>query len=247
MKKILILALGTCLLHAPSFGQKQTGGEKNFQVMFAPLGRNPVNISGISFRKFNSAGNAAWRVNLFLGFTHTDDYLSQADTGTTYPNNRPETHTKSSGMNISIRPGYEKHFAGTDRLSPYIGGELLFSITTLTVDSDGLVPNSTTYPTGYTVLTTTTKGKGSVLGNDVGTTYGVNLIAGTDYYIAKDLSLGVEFGWGFSSTLKADYKSQHVDYSDYTVKDNLTQKQGSAWTIAPNVIAQFKLGWLFGK
>jgi len=241
---------------APSFAQKQTGGEKNLQVLLAPLGGSPITINGISFRKFNSTGDGAFRLNLFLGFTHTTDILSQANdsgsNGTILGAGNPETQRKSSGMTISLRPGYEKHFGGTDRLSPYIGAEALFTITSLTVDSEYAVGNGdkNTAATAWQTLTTEATGKGTVLGNTVGTTIGLNLIAGADYFIAKDLHLGVEFGWGFATTSKPDAKSQRLDTdvnSAVIVKDNPTQVQGSSWTIAPNAIAQFKLGWLFGK
>ncbi|MES1181858.1 MAG: hypothetical protein ABUL44_03595, partial [Flavobacterium sp.] len=80
------------------------------------------------------------------------------------------------------------------------------------------------------------------------TTIGVGLIAGCDYYFAKNISLGAEFGFGFTTTSSLDIEDQYVG-SDTNgaavVKDALVEKQGSSMQIGPNVIAQFKLGWLF--
>lgn len=246
MKKLLVIALGACLIGASTNAQvmKQSGGEKNFQVLFAPLGGNPVSIGGIAFRKFNATGDAAWRVNFFFGLNNETEITGQADTGSfSNGGGKPELEKNTSTMTFSIRPGYEKHFAGTDRLSPYVGAELLFAMTSVTETEDNLVDNrtSSSSPTDWAVLETEKKGDG---GN---TTFGLNLIAGFDYYIAKSLSLGAEFGFGFSTTSNADIESESVDLKDgsWTVVEDPTESQGSSMNVGPNVVAQLKLGWLF--
>jgi hypothetical protein len=249
MKKLFVLALGASLFIGTAHAQKQAGGEKNLQVLFAPLGGNPISINGISFRKFNAAGNSAWRVNLFIGLNNKTEVVGQpVDTGTFATGGAvPEADKKTTGMSFSIRPGYEKHMAGTDRLSPYWGIEALFSLTTAKVETDHVVTNATTAdPTGsaYQVLTTTKKGDGA------STTIGINLIAGFDYYIAKNLSLGAELGFGFSTTSMPDIEDQQVTTTSSTeiaavVKDLPKQKQGDSMNLGPNVVGQFKLGWLF--
>jgi hypothetical protein len=250
MKKLFLLALGASMfIGTTAHAQKQAGGEKNLQVLFAPLGGSPISINGISFRKFNAAGNSAWRVNLFIGLNNKTEITGQpVDTGSFATGGGvPELDKKTSGMTFSIRPGYEKHMAGTDRLSPYWGIEALFSMTTAKVEEDFLKDNGTTNPavaaTAYKVLTTTKDGDGA------STSFGLNLIAGFDYYIAKNLSLGAELGFGFSMTTMPDIESESVVANSTTgaweVKADPKQKQGDSMQVGPNVVGQFKLGWLF--
>jgi hypothetical protein len=236
---------------ATADAQKQAGGEKNLQVLFAPLGGSPITLNGggISFRKFNSTGDAAWRLNFFFGMTSKEAVSSQPiDTGTfATGGGRPIGNIESKSLTIGLRPGYEKHFAGTEALSPYIGVELLFSMTSASTDSDFVVSNGTVTPfvapSSWVVLTGTTKGKGA------STTLGINLIAGVDYYIAKSLSLGAEFGFGYSRTSNPDIERSTIGNNATTgafeIQTLAKEKQGSSSNIGPNVTGQLKLGWLF--
>jgi hypothetical protein len=92
-------------------------------------------------------------------------------------------------------------------------------------------------------MTTTRKNDGA------NTTFGINLVAGFDYYIAKNLSLGAELGFGFSTTSMPDIEDQLNRQNQTTgaweVVDKLKEKQGSSMQVGPNVIGQMKLGWLF--
>jgi opacity protein-like surface antigen len=150
-------------------------------------------------------------------------------------------------MTIGLRPGYEWHLPGTEKLSPYLGAEAIFSLTTNKVEADTAVPNKTsTNTTGdaYKVLTMVQTGKGA------GTTFGLNLIAGVDFYFAKNLSLGAELGFGFTTTSLKDIESQTAGEAtslDQTIvlKDNPLQAQGSSFVLTPNTISRIKLGWLF--
>lgn len=300
MKKTVVLALGACMLIATADAQpfKQVGGEKNLQVLFAPLGGQPISINGISFRKFNDTGTGAWRLNLFIGMTNNTDINIQAgdmdnfptadtsfsfgtgaDTVITTHGSNPQGEKNTKTFTFSIRPGYEKHFAGTDRLSPYVGAELLFSKTTSTVTEDQIQRNpatpaynsydsltSQTISAPYTVYSLESKNHKD---DGAATTFGINLIAGFDFYFAKNLSLGAEMGFGFSTTSYPDYESQELkstastaDYvpfnpltntqgyethtaSSYAITDKPAEKQGKSSQLGSNVVAQIKLGWLF--
>jgi len=304
MKKTLLLVLGACMFIATAQAQfKQSGGEKNLQVLFAPLGGQPVSINGISFRKFNSTGTAAWRLNIFIGMTNETEVLEQAGDTTQHPTSvdvsvpgspftnhlntglNPQADRRSKTFTFSLRPGYEKHFAGTDRISPYLGAELLFSKTSATEERDEVemsnysyfydaedvgspgfpfyVPNNVpdTLNVPWTLYTLTKKGDGA------STTFGINLIAGVDFYIVKNLSLGAELGFGFSTTSFSDIEDEKIvntvspdpdDFSSTTGTFTTTSvsvtnaiaptndsKQGKSSQLGPNVVGQFKLGWLF--
>ena len=295
MKKTVVLALGACMLIATSYAQpfKQAGGEKNLQVLFAPLGNTPISISGISFRKFNATGTAAWRLNLFIGMSSNTQITHQAGDSTDGAGNTiyptfesfgaittthgltPETEMQTKSSTFSIRPGYEKHFAGTERLSPYIGAEILFSVTSSKTTEGQLYDNTPTYVVydsstvvkvnaPWTVATLESKNHRD---NGASTTFGINLIAGFDFYFAKNLSLGAEMGFGWSTTSYPDYESQYLKHTvtdartdanppttnfghdTYTTSDVVTNspaaKQGKSSNLSPNVVAQIKLGWLF--
>lgn len=232
-KAILFFALALATVTGV-YAQKQTGGEKNLEVQFAPLGGNPVSMGGIRFRLFNSATSAI-RIGLFLGGSSNTDITAQPDE--VNPGS-PELTEVDKNFTVSIRPGYEKHFEGTERLSPYIGGELLFSMTSKTNESqswDSLF-NATTFEYGAPAVGTTTTKDGS-------TTFGVNLVAGTDFYFANSIYLGAEIGFGFSMTTNKDSEITYEGPLDPDPIDPTINGKSSTW--GPNYQGTLRLGWLF--
>lgn len=228
MKKALLFFAMILATATGLYAQKQTGGEKNLEVQFAPLGGNPVSISGIRLRLFNSESSAI-RIGLFLGGTSSTEVTAQPEEADP---DAPELLDVTKTFSVSIRPGYEKHFAGTDRLSPYVGGEILFGITSETkteeswdLDSDG----------DGAVGTWTTK--------DGTTTIGVNVVAGTDFYFADNIYLGAELGFGFSSTSNKDTESEYDGPADIDNPDPFLNGKSSGW--GPNYQGTIRLGWLF--
>jgi opacity protein-like surface antigen len=250
MKKLLLVAFCASLFAVSNTSaQKQVGKEGNLQVLFAPLGGSPISINGIAYRKFNVDGKKAWRLNLFIGMTNETEVISQEDTSAhigTGTGAKPQMDKKTSGFTIGLRPGYEWHCPGTERLSPYCGVELLFSMTTAKTEEDTAVSNQsgTSAGTDWKLLTMETKGDGA------STDIGLNLVAGADYYIAKNLSLGAELGFGFSMTSHPDIEGQGLAAQSTTdnsivVKDTPAQVQGKSMQVGPNAVAKIKLGWLF--
>jgi hypothetical protein len=290
MKKTTLLAISACMLMATAYAQpfKQVGGENNLQLLFTPWGNSPISLNnGLYYRKFNATGTSAWRVGFSIGSSSTTTVLVQpADTLPTAPLSdyplesdlgaytittgiNPQADEVNKSFSFSIRPGYEMHLTGTDRLSPYWGAELVFSKTSETRESDEIregnytavyYDSTTVNPTvsaPYTVYTLNQKG-GS-------TTFGLNLIAGFDFYFTKNLSLGGELNFGYSSTSYSDLKTEYVKNTLTTtvadpdvnnvIKTTVTntnvvtsspdQKQGSSNGFGPGVVGQIKLGWLF--
>jgi hypothetical protein len=223
MKKVALFFAFAIACVSGAFAQKQTGGEKNLEVQFAPLGGNPVSISGIRLRLFNSESSAI-RIGLFVGGSSSDDVTAQA--GEFGPDS-PELHDMSKEFSFSIRPGYEMHFAGTDRLSPYIGGEVLVGISRSTTDEE--VANS-----DDSVGTITTK--------DGSTTFGLNAVAGCDFYFSDAIYLGVELGFGYAGTSNADTEVSY-DNLDTDDPDPVVNGKSSSW--GPNYQGTIRLGWLF--
>jgi opacity protein-like surface antigen len=230
MKKSILFIAFALMTMTGIFAQKQTGGEKNLEVAFAPLGGNPVSMSGIRLRLFNSEASAI-RIGLFLGGSTNKDVNTQAEE--TGDPDQPELYTTSKSMDISLRPGYEKHFAGTDRLSPYVGAEIALTIHSESEETERWDVINADFDTG--VVTQTVK--------DGSTTFGLNILAGTDFYFADNIYLGAELGFGFQTTSFKDTTDETTGIDDFEDPDPALNGSNSAW--GPNVQGTLRLGWLF--
>lgn len=205
---------------------KFAAGDRNLEVQLAPLGGNPISINGIRYRSFMST-STAWRINAFVGYSSSSSITQQELDSL----DQLETRDSESSLTINLRPGYEMHFSGTKRLSPYVGGEFDLGYTTSASRSETQVDDNTI---NY-VRTTNENGSGSI-------TLGLNGFAGFDYYFAKNLYVGAEFGFGFSyqSLLSSQETSDADDYDEPN-----PVKQGGSFNLGPNVNGQFRLGFLF--
>ncbi len=128
---------------------------------------------------------------------------------------------KESASQFGLRLGLEKHFAGTDHLSPYIGGELGMSYLSTSSSSEPKQGDKT-------------KIEGP---NTIG--FGAGVFLGADYYIVKNVYLGVEAGLNFATNSVGSVKN--------TVGSNSTEgtKQGSVTGFSVGANAGFKLGFVF--
>lgn len=231
MKKVALLITLAVACVSGAFAQKQTGGEKNFEVQFAPLGGNPISTTGFRFRMFNSETSAI-RIGLFIGGSSSTEVDKQVGIDPNDPNSTadsPLTNNINKAFSFSLRPGYEMHFAGTDRLSPYWGVEALFGITRMTETNE-----VRTGPQSEEVGSTITK--------DGSTTLGLNAVFGADFYFSDAIYIGAEFGFGFASTSMADtdvsFEGLDTENPDPTVNG-----KSSSW--GPNYQGTIRLGWLF--
>lgn len=207
MRKVVFLFAAVLFAFAGTDvqAQKQIGGDKNFEFNFAPLGGNPIGINGIRFRYFNSE-NSAIRATLFLGGSSQEDPYADVDQveytlGEQTYSNGERLNDIMTTFDFTIRAGYEKHFDGTDRLSPYIGGEIDFGTGNMkdiqerftltgTQEGDDIVASA---PVLWEHTETTPF-----------TRIGANLVAGFDFYFADNVYLGAEMGFGFSRTTTGD-------------------------------------------
>lgn len=137
------------------------------------------------------------------------------------------TETKTSSWSVS--PGIEKHFAGTDRLSPYAGLDITIGSTNYKGESNDIT--FTNFGGGTTSTTTTTaswEGLSSTMpgASRANSTLGVNLVAGCDFYFAKRIFLGYEIGFGFWSTKDKEFSytstTTQVDVSGSTTTTTTT-------------------------
>lgn len=223
MKKIFLFAAAAMFIGTAANAQdvyKQTGGEQNIEVLFAPLGGSPIGINGIKYRKFTSA-TTAWRAEVFLGFS------SSTDIGTELNSNfEPvEVKDRSSNFDIVLSPGLEWHLPGTDRLSPYYGAVLNIGLSRSTDRSEFLVVDD--------VEEMTTK-NGSL-------SLGLAGVGGFDFYFADNIYMGAEIGVGFGFTSDSDT----VMESTVSGSDTVETPNGSSLDFGPIVQGRIRLGILF--
>jgi opacity protein-like surface antigen len=102
-------------------------------------------------------------------------------------------------FNFAIRPGYEMHFAGTDRLSPYVGAELVYAMESSTLTREFHNSNNAddqAKPENWQTWDMSVKNSSS--------TFGLNALAGVDFYFVDNFYLGAEINFGFQSTTHKD-------------------------------------------
>lgn len=191
MKK-MILSLAMVAMGVAAFAQKPAAGDKTaeFNLNFATgagvtygLGSATGVAPELRLRYF-LADDMAVRVRLGLGSSSTTSSQVANIAGADVT---AETKT-NTGFGLSLTPGIEKHFAGTDKLSPFVGAELPIGFGTGgSVDvTNG--SNGTGAPTGTGDSYASKNGSRFVLG--------LGLVLGADYYFTDAVYLGVEGGLG---------------------------------------------------
>lgn len=249
MKKAVILfaAALLCLASTEVQAQKQIGGDKNLEFQFSPLGGNPIGINGLRFRLFNSETSAI-RVNFFLGSSTITDVNTQEGAISAESPVSPMLQTYDRSFDFTIRPGYEIHFDGTDRLSPYIGAEIDFGMGSMSTETEkwGADQLSDPVPAKFVVWSETEKSSF--------TRFGINLLAGFDYYFADNLYLGAELGFGFSSTSFGDDEFEVSNAAAWSFENSFGTAlnddippaivNGSEFHVGPTVNGRIRLGFL---
>ena len=233
MKRHLLAVTALVAGIASTQAQEQyrpVGGEKNLELMVAPLGGSPVTMAGIKYRHFGSA-TSAMRLGVFLGFQNKTTILQDEDSQT----DMLELKKKESSITIAVQPGLEKHMTGTDRLSPYIGGYLDLNYTYKNKKEE-------------TQLNATKVGYDQTKSGSLG--LGLNAVAGFDYYLAKSLYFGTELGFGVSATMPMKNKTESVTLdpvsgNEVTTSGDSKKDNMSSIQVGPNVVGQLRLGWLF--
>jgi len=219
MKKTLLSALFVTLFAGASFAQdeqsgggfKATDGSITLEANVNPLA-GTVNLSNslnqIRTRMFIS-DDMALRLGFNLGL---DNQASLSDDG--------EVETTERVFTLGIQPGIEKHFAGTDRLSPYVGAELgiMLDSRKTTVESTSSVSETEGFAQG---------GRGSFF-------FGANAVAGFDFYVARNLYIGYELGFGLGVRSESD-----------VVEGSSISAGSSYFQVGPNVQNGIRVGFVF--
>ncbi len=148
---------------------------------------------------------------------------------------------KNNGITFNL--GVEKHLTGTERLSTYIGGDLVIAVNAASEKWDN--SNGTAYTLG---LSREIKGFNTTNGGtNAATGFGLRLIAGGEYYIVKNVYLGGELGFGFVSSKFKDITDKTTTtigaLSNTVVNDRKTP--GKNFEISPSVITGVRIGFQF--
>jgi hypothetical protein len=193
-------------------------------------------LNQIKFRYFVSPS-----VALRLGF-NVSRIDSVNNTSNPYGTNSSFYNDEKKSTTVGANLGIEKHFAGTKRLSPYIGADL--SITERSSGENIVNSQSTTTVTNawyyvYTNNNTTI----SQIQQPGYTRYGLNLFTGFDFYIARHFFFGYEFNYNISKTKWKDISVITTPSSVVTTSNSSITNTNT--TFGPSLINGIRLGYSF--
>ncbi len=146
----------------------------------------------------------------------------------------PSSTTFDSDTVFGINLGIEKHFKGSDRLSTFVGADLLIG----TRSSYKETVNNTAIATSKTVIDK----------NNTGRTYfGLGLLTGADYYVAKKVYLGVELGISFLRLSDKDrvVTTENVVAGVSSTTEVTTSTGGSAFELTTALNGGIRIGYQF--
>ena len=208
MKKLMFTLAAFAVAFTSANAQKQLGGEHNIEVSFNPFGANPINASVIKYRNFLD-DDAALRVTLGLNNT-SNSYLvvpenSLQETGATGTLTHPDLFLTNDHSRLDLGIGYEKHFKGTDNLSPYLAVGAGISMNSLTLQRErfsALNLDGSTVNSGFweDEPDPANWGVWSYANEIKSTTINVDLLFGADYYFNDAIYVGFEAGLRFAQT-----------------------------------------------
>lgn len=179
----------------------------------------------LRFRYFNTE-KVAYRLGFNVSSTNDKKNAYGVDA------NQKGTFTQKA-TNVLINLGIEKHFTGTDRLSPYVGGDILFGTGSGTETAENTTNKGATYTKD---VFNETKGPGYV-------SFGLRGVVGADYYIAKRMYLGVEAGLGLVYEKEGKTKTTTTAAGVTTTTEH--KSAGSSFNIKPSVITGVRVGFAF--
>ena len=229
MKKLFVLA-GAVVLSSSLFAQKPTSSDAKYSL------EGNINYNGTDGFSWTAPNlraryfvndNIAARVQLGLSSTSDKAFAYENPDGT---GSKGTILDKTSGWRMEL--GAEYHLAGTEKMSPYFMGGLLFGGSTATLKGTD-VDLFDNYKSGdkYSDIT-----KSSNIGFSLG--------AGMDYYVADNLYLGLELGWCWANLMDKGTKSSTT--TSGTTTETETPPAGSASGMGTGAMnTAFRIGWRF--
>jgi hypothetical protein len=224
------------------------GDEHNIELGFTPLGDGVIDGTVLKYRNFLE-DNRAFRVSLMLD-NSTDVYVTaqEGDESDTDPVSPQLQDTEKNSM-FGLAVGYEMHWDGQDRLSPYWGVEAFFMTGNSSYETEYWGPNDidNVGQDAKNVTWTTTTSQGA-------NTFGIRLVTGADFYFTDAMYMGVEAGLGFASTKVTDYTIEISDLVAFNLENKLDQNTNAPVAIVGSEteddlgrrhLSNFTLGNLF--
>lgn len=232
-----------------SFAQfKPVGGMSSLEVTFNPSAIFNSNSNqsafaltslgglnqGVKYRIWKNNQIAA-RGTFLLGLhSNSNPYKASTSTGEVYDLNKDYFEWA-----VQIRPGIENHFKGTDRLSPYVGSELILGFSSNKYSEEYLDVNDEKQ------VATIKNGNSDFTGENISWRYingwigGIGLLAGFDYYVAPCVYLGLEMNYAFVIS------QRNKIVTEVPGQEKTETKQPWEWHFSPSLGANLRLGWNF--
>lgn len=234
MKKTILLALATATAFAAT---AQHGEFTSFKPKKGDVTAEFGLTGGILNSDFtkNEGTNGLLRGRLFLkndlalrlGF----DLGVASETTNVYGTGTQVGESTETNSKFNLNVGIEKHFKGTHRLSPYVGGDVVFGVVGYNLnnentDGTSFIPNFNTEVSG-----------------PANVKLGVRGVMGADYYFAKNVYLGVEAGLQVANTFGGE---RTLTVNDGGVTSTTTFKPvKNNFDIGTAVVTGVRLGFVF--
>ncbi len=153
---------------------------------------------------------------------------------------------KNSGITVNL--GAEKHFKGSDRLSTYVGADVLLFSNNASEKRENTNVAGTAFQQGFGG---DIKGRNSV--GVAGSGIGFRLVTGAEYYFVKNVYIGAELGFGFQSEkFKAitGQSTTSIVNASFVITSSTTtpidiKSPGKSSEISPSVITGVRVGFQF--
>jgi hypothetical protein len=145
---------------------------------------------------------------------------------------------------FGLAVGYEMHWDGQDRLSPYWGVEAFFMTGNSSYETEywgaNDIDNLGQLEKNVTWTATTSQGTN---------TFGIRLVTGADFYFTDAMYMGVEAGLGFASTKVTDYTTEVSDLVAWNLENGATPETDAPVAIVGGIddghLSNFTLGNVF--
>ena len=248
MKKLVLALTAVVGLSALSLAQdkvfKPVAGMSSLEVTFDPSTIFNANNYGSTFSLPSTGGlnngikyrnwlseNTATRGTFLLGFKNATSPTALISS----IGDKVDAKNTYFEWAVQLRPGIERHFSGTKRLSPYMGSELIIGFGSNKYTEQSLDANDAI------VESVIKNGTSDVSGNNIAWSYlnGFTIGAGLDFYVAESLYLGLEMNYAFMYNGRFDVKTTLPGQGE------VTTNAGSSWFLTPSAGANLRLGWNF--
>jgi hypothetical protein len=142
---------------------------------------------------------------------------------------------------LGLNAGIEKHFAGTRRLSPYVGLELAVAFKSSShVINDG--STETTIDNAWRTVALVNNSFVYGYEEKAYFQYGANLIAGFDFYVARHFFMGYEISYRFYNK---EYNGVEITTVGTPFPQDNPDSNETEFSVGPNLLNGIRIGYVF--